>query len=74
VGGKNINDLSSASDEVLSSDANRSPTKSAPTPPSNHQNLFTWSKGIENLVKATTTQSTTPDRYARCSHYIWQVC
>ena len=53
VGGRNINDLTSASDDVLSSDTNKSPQKPTPPPPTSQDRQVAWSKGIENLIKAT---------------------
>lgn len=62
MGGRNINDLTSASDDVLSSDTNKSPQKPTPT---SHDRQSAWSKGIENLIKAT-SQNYNNDRYDSC--------
>ena len=62
MGGRNINDLTSASDDVLSSDTNKSPQKPTPPPPTSHDRHVAWSKGIENLIKAT-SQNHNDNRY-----------
>lgn len=55
MGGRNINDLTSTSDDILSSDtSNRSPQRQMPHSP---QRQVAWSKGMENLVKATSAQT-----------------
>ena len=56
VGGRNIDDLTSASEELLSSD-NRSPEKQ-----SSNKHKIAWSQGIENLIISTATTSNI-DRY-----------